>query len=59
MNAPTLTAADAYKQMATIRRFEEQILELGREGLIAGSIHLCLGHRQLAGQHAVASLSRG
>ncbi len=47
MNTPTLTAAQAYRQMATIRRFEEQILELGREGLIAGSIHLCLGQEAI------------
>jgi 2-oxoisovalerate dehydrogenase E1 component len=33
--------------MALIRRFEEQILDLGREGLIAGSIHLCLGQEAI------------
>jgi 2-oxoisovalerate dehydrogenase E1 component len=29
--------------MATVRRFEERCVELGVEGLIAGSIHLCFG----------------
>ncbi|OPX12984.1 transketolase [Mycobacterium sp. AT1] len=33
--------------MATIRRFEEQILDLGRDGVIAGSIHLCLGQEAI------------
>ncbi|WP_396911012.1 thiamine pyrophosphate-dependent enzyme [Mycolicibacterium sp.] len=47
MNSPVLSAASAYRQMATIRRFEEQILDLGREGLIAGSIHLCLGQEAI------------
>jgi 2-oxoisovalerate dehydrogenase E1 component len=43
----TFTPADAYRQMATIRRFEEQILDLGRDGVIAGSIHLCLGQEAI------------
>lgn len=47
MSTPMLSVADAYRQMATIRRFEEQILELGREGVIAGSIHLCLGQEAI------------
>ncbi|MGV9802101.1 alpha-ketoacid dehydrogenase subunit alpha/beta [Mycobacterium sp. NPDC003449] len=47
MSSPALSAAAAYRQMATIRRFEEQILDLGREGLIAGSIHLCLGQEAI------------
>lgn len=34
---------DAYRQMATIRAFEERCLELAREGLIAGSVHPCAG----------------
>ncbi|MHA6780724.1 alpha-ketoacid dehydrogenase subunit alpha/beta [Pseudonocardia saturnea] len=38
-----LSRVDAYRRMAVIRRFEERCLELGREGLIAGSVHLCLG----------------
>jgi 2-oxoisovalerate dehydrogenase E1 component len=47
VGSQVLTAADAYRQMATIRRFEEQILDLGREGVIAGSIHLCLGQEAI------------
>jgi len=47
VNTRALSVAEAYRQMATIRRFEEQILELGREGLIAGSIHLCLGQEAI------------
>ncbi|WP_335740041.1 alpha-ketoacid dehydrogenase subunit alpha/beta [Rhodococcus sp. WB1] len=47
MSTTPLSVADAYQQMATIRRFEEQILDLGREGLIAGSIHLCLGQEAI------------
>lgn len=47
MVTQSLSAADAYRSMATIRRFEEQILDLGREGLIAGSIHLCLGQEAI------------
>lgn len=47
MSARHFSIADAYRQMATIRRFEEQILELGREGVIAGSIHLCLGQEAI------------
>ncbi len=47
MSFSPLSAADAYRQMSMIRRFEEQILELGREGEIAGSIHLCLGQEAI------------
>lgn len=47
MTTDAFTPADAYRQMATIRRFEEQILDLGREGVIAGSIHLCLGQEAI------------
>jgi 2-oxoisovalerate dehydrogenase E1 component len=38
-----LTASDTYRRMAFIRAFEEQVLELGKEGHVAGSVHLCLG----------------
>lgn len=38
-----LTAAEAYRRMAFIRRFEERVLALSHEGVIAGSVHLCLG----------------
>lgn len=47
MSTTPLSVADAYRRMVTIRRFEEQILDLGREGLIAGSIHLCLGQEAI------------
>ncbi|RMB83505.1 transketolase [Streptomyces shenzhenensis] len=36
-----------YRRMAFIRGFEEQVLELGREGHVAGSIHLCLGQEAI------------
>lgn len=42
-SAPPLTTESAYEAVATIRRFEERALELSRDGLIAGSIHLCTG----------------
>lgn len=47
MSKSSLSIADAYRQMSTIRRFEEQILELGKEEHIAGSIHLCLGQEAI------------
>jgi 2-oxoisovalerate dehydrogenase E1 component len=42
-----LSAEAAYKQMAMIRRFEERCLELSQDGLVAGSIHLCLGQEAI------------
>lgn len=42
-----LTVVDAYRQMATIRRFEERVLELTRVGEIVGSVHLCLGQEAI------------
>lgn len=45
-NAP-LNARSAYRGMALIRRFEDQCLELGREGHVAGSVHLCLGQEAI------------
>lgn len=42
-----LTVADAYRRMSMIRRFEEKILELTREGEVAGSVHLCLGQEAI------------
>jgi 2-oxoisovalerate dehydrogenase E1 component len=54
----SLTAAEAYRRMATIRRFEERSLELSKEGLIAGSIHLCLGQEAIP-VGAVAALRDG
>lgn len=43
MTHEELTAVDAYRRMALIRRFEERALDLSRDGHVAGSIHLCLG----------------
>ncbi|MEO3824733.1 thiamine pyrophosphate-dependent enzyme [Actinomadura sp. B10D3] len=34
---------DMYRQVSTIRRFEERILELSKDGEVAGSVHVCLG----------------
>ena len=44
LSAPSL---DAFRQMVVIRRFEERALELSLEGLIAGSVHLCLGQEAI------------
>jgi len=44
LSTPSL---DAFRQMAVIRRFEERALELSLEGLIAGSVHLCLGQEAI------------
>lgn len=38
---------DTYRRMAFIRAFEETVLELGREGEVAGSVHLCLGQEAI------------
>jgi 2-oxoisovalerate dehydrogenase E1 component len=38
-----LTPVSAFRAMSFIRRFEEECLRLSREGLVQGSIHLCLG----------------
>lgn len=51
-----LTAVDIYRKMALIRTFEEQVQELGREGEIAGSVHLCLGQEAIP-VGAMAALS--
>lgn len=40
-------AAELYRRMALIRRFEEQVLDLGREGHVAGSVHLCIGQEAI------------
>jgi 2-oxoisovalerate dehydrogenase E1 component len=42
-----LSRAEALRRMTTIRRFEERSLELASEGLIQGSIHLCLGQEAI------------
>ncbi|MEA2251634.1 MAG: 2-oxoisovalerate dehydrogenase component [Solirubrobacteraceae bacterium] len=45
--AGTAQALDGYRRMARIRAFEERCLDLSRDGLIAGSIHLCLGQEAI------------
>lgn len=45
--ANELTHAEAFRRMSTIRRLEERSLELASEGLIAGSIHPCLGQEAI------------
>jgi 2-oxoisovalerate dehydrogenase E1 component len=47
--APTCGALplEAFRQMVTIRHFEQRALELSLEGLIAGSVHLCLGQEAI------------
>ncbi|UCR88187.1 alpha-ketoacid dehydrogenase subunit alpha/beta [Mycetocola spongiae] len=47
MTREDLTPAAAYLQMLTIRASEEKTLELSREGLVAGSVHLCLGQEAI------------
>ena len=47
MNTGQLSIPEAYRRMAFTRRFEEQCLALSKEGLIAGSIHLCLGQEAI------------
>ncbi|MFI5693829.1 thiamine pyrophosphate-dependent enzyme [Kribbella sp. NPDC051586] len=42
-----MTDLDDYRQLVTIRRFEERCLQLGRDGVIAGSMHLCLGQEAI------------
>lgn len=36
-----------YRDICTIRRFEERLVELKRGGLIQGSLHLCLGQEAI------------
>ncbi|WP_214106815.1 alpha-ketoacid dehydrogenase subunit alpha/beta [Acrocarpospora catenulata] len=47
MSNHQLTPTEAYRRMAFIRRFEEEVLELGRDGHIAGSIHPCHGQEAI------------
>lgn len=42
-----LTTSVALERMMLIRRFEERALELGREDLAAGSMHLCFGQEAI------------
>ncbi len=65
--SPAMNGLDAYREMLTIRRFEEAALELSRAGEISGSIHLCMGQeaipvgtmRALAPQDRVITTYRG
>lgn len=47
MSSPAMNLLDAYREMLTIRRFEESALELSRAAEISGSIHLCLGQEAI------------
>jgi len=47
LKSSDLTPVDAYRQMKVIRTFEERVLELCSEGLVAGSVHLCLGQEAI------------
>lgn len=49
MNATTdaLDRLEAYRRMLMIRSFEERSLELSTAGLVAGSIHPCLGQEAI------------
>lgn len=42
-----LTMASALRRMLLVRRFEERMLELSRDGLVAGSVHPCLGQEAI------------
>jgi 2-oxoisovalerate dehydrogenase E1 component len=55
--APT-ELLEAYRSMLTIRRFEEQVLELRRADVFAGSIHLCAGQEAVP-VGALAALDDG
>ncbi|WP_150954599.1 thiamine pyrophosphate-dependent enzyme [Microbacterium testaceum] len=43
----TYDPIDSYRRMAFIRQFEEEVLELGRDGHVVGSVHLCLGQEAI------------
>ena len=47
MRSQPLTIATAYERMMLIRRFEERALELSADGVIAGSIHPCVGQEAI------------
>lgn len=42
-----LTPISAFRAMTFIRRFEEECLALSSEGLVQGSIHLCVGQEAI------------
>jgi 2-oxoisovalerate dehydrogenase E1 component len=46
-NVIPLNLLDAYRVMTTIRRFEERCLKLSHDGVISGSVHLCLGQEAI------------
>lgn len=43
-----LEAAEIYRQMFLIRRFEETALELFKRGLVNGTVHTCIGQEPCA-----------
>lgn len=53
-----LSATEAYRRMRRIRVFEERCLDLSAEGVIAGSLHPCLGQEAVP-VGAVAALRGG
>jgi len=42
-----MSRIDAYRRMALIRLFEDRCLELGKVGVIAGSVHTCQGQEAI------------
>lgn len=42
-----LTPVSAFRAMSFIRRFEEECLALSGEGLVQGSVHLCVGQEAI------------
>jgi 2-oxoisovalerate dehydrogenase E1 component len=46
-SAIPLNLLDSYRVMTTIRRFEERCLQLSHDGVVAGSVHLCLGQEAI------------
>ncbi len=54
--AQQMSRSDTYRLMAVIRQFEQRCIELGTEGLAAGSIHVCAGQEAIP-VGALAALS--
>jgi TPP-dependent pyruvate/acetoin dehydrogenase alpha subunit len=60
-------ATETYRSIATIRKFEERLLELKAEGQVFGSLHLCCGQeaipvgacRAIEGRDALTATYRG
>lgn len=42
-----LDLAAAYERMAFVRAFEDRVLDLSREGLVSGSVHVCTGQEAI------------